>query len=104
MGKIRSALRDISRWWKPIKAARDRVRLGKGKNAMYRCEQCFSLVDKIEIDHVVEAGSLKDYNDLPGFCERLFVEDPLLLMALCTSCHSRKTRPPHPLTLHNSGS
>lgn len=91
MGKIRSALRNISRFWKPIQAKRKSVSVGVGKARKYYCESCKSLVSEIEIDHATPAGSLRSYEDLPGFCERLFVEDVSLLVALCKPCHLEKT-------------
>jgi len=90
-GKIRSALRNMTRWWKPIQAVRKRVKVGVGKNAKYYCESCKTLHDKIEIDHIVGAGSLRSYADLEGFCKRLFEENPNNYMALCKKCHLEKT-------------
>jgi len=58
---------------------------------MYYCDECKSLVDKVEIDHIEPAGSLRSYADLPAFCERLFVEDISKLRALCAPCHSKVT-------------
>lgn len=92
MGKIRSALRHLSRFWKPIENVRKSVKVGKGKNAKYFCQMCNKLVDKVEIDHITPAGSLKSYSDLPEFCERLFVEDTTLLRALCNDCHTQITQ------------
>jgi hypothetical protein len=90
-GKIRSMLRGMTRFWKPINAKRNSVKVGTGKNARYYCENCQTLHEKIEIDHRIPAGSLRSYRDLPGFCERLFVEDVSLLTALCQKCHKEKT-------------
>ena len=53
------------------------------------CEQWFPQKD-VQVDHKVGAGSLKTYNDLPQFVERLFcgVDN---LQILCRSCHMAKT-------------
>ena len=91
MGKIRSALRNISRFWKPIQAARKRNKVGMGRSAKYYCDGCGGLFLSVQVDHVVEAGSLKTYADLPGFCERLFAEEPSAYQVLCDSCHLTKT-------------
>lgn len=91
MGKIRSALRNISRFWKPIQAARKRNKVGMGRSAKYYCDGCGGLFLSVQVDHIVEAGSLKTYADLPGFCERLFAEEPTAYQVLCDSCHLTKT-------------
>jgi len=45
---------------------------------------------EIEVDHITPAGSLKCYNDLPGFVERLFCsEDDLRVV--CKLCHREIT-------------
>ena len=91
MGKIRSALRNISRFWKPIQAARKRNKVGMGRSAKYYCDGCGGLFLSVQVDHIVEAGSLKTYADLPGFCERLFAESPEAYQCLCENCHLTKT-------------
>lgn len=54
-----------------------------------KCNQIFT-AKEVQVDHLVDAGSLKDYSDLPGFVERLFcsVDD---LQVLCKDCHKNKT-------------
>lgn len=94
---IRSALRQKSRWWKPISQAKILARRAyKGPNKRrkweYKCAECLQYFpDKeINVDHITPAGTLKHYNDLPGFVERLFCEvDGLQVM--CTKCHDKKT-------------
>lgn len=93
MGKIRSALRNISRWWKPFGVALQRASsvsyVGRSKRVAYLCSRCQRFYDRknVEVNHIVPVGSLKRYEDLPGFCERLFVEDPSLLEVVCKRCH-----------------
>jgi 5-methylcytosine-specific restriction endonuclease McrA len=95
---IRSALRNKSRWWKPITQCRMNSRRAyKGTNKRqkfeYQCNKCKNwFPDKqIAVDHKVPAGSLNNGDDLKGFVERLFceVED---LQVLCTGCHDVKTK------------
>jgi 5-methylcytosine-specific restriction endonuclease McrA len=95
---IRSALRNKSRWWKPITQCRMNSRRAyKGTNKRqkfeYQCNKCKNwFPDKqIAVDHKVPAGSLNSGDDLKGFVERLFceVED---LQVLCTGCHVVKTK------------
>ena len=78
---IRSALRQKSRWWKPITECKQNAkRPYKGSNKRqkfeYQCNKCKKwFPDKqINIDHITPAGELNKADDLPGFVERLFVE------------------------------
>lgn len=46
---------------------------------------------KVEKDHIVPCGSLKSYEDLPGFVERLFA--PVTgYRILCKPCHKIITK------------
>ena len=95
---IRSALRQKSRWWKPIAQAKQAAkRKYKGPNKRqkfeYQCATCLEWFPdkKINVDHIVPAGTLRCANDLPGFVERLFCEVNNL-QVLCTTCHDKKTQ------------
>lgn len=94
---IRSALREKSRWWKPVGIARVKARrqyrgTNKKQRYEYQCRKCrkwFS--DKeVQVDHIEAVGKLTGYEDLPGFVERLFCEDEGL-QVLCSKCHDEKT-------------
>lgn len=94
---IRSALRQKSRWWKPATEAKNKARRPyKGKNKRqkweYKCAECtkYHKATEVNVDHIVPAGTLKTYSDLPGFVERLFCEVEGL-QVLCTMCHDIKT-------------
>jgi 5-methylcytosine-specific restriction endonuclease McrA len=94
---IRSALRQKSRWWKPItqcKADAKRAYKGVSKRQKfeYQCNVCKDwFPDKeVNVDHIVPAGALNCAEDLPGFVERLFCEVEGLQI-LCSTCHDRKT-------------
>lgn len=94
---IRSKLRNASRWWKPITQVRnDARRPYKGENKRqkweYMCSNCKKWwnVKEVEVDHIIEVGSLKSAEDLPGFVERLFCEKQNLRL-LCKHCHSQST-------------
>lgn len=97
MSKIRSALRNLSRWWKPfaiaLKNASHISYSGKAKRVLYLCASCNKLHGRksVEVNHIIPLGSLKTYQDLPGFCERLFVEDISKLEVLCKDCHKEET-------------
>ena len=95
---IRSALRQKSRWWKPVTQCKlNAKRPYKGSNKRqkfeYQCNKCKKwFPDKqINVDHVTPAGELNKSDDLPGFVERLFVEESGL-QCLCTNCHNEKTK------------
>lgn len=95
---IRSALRQKSRWWKPITECKMKARRAyKGTNKRqkyeYQCNECkgWFAEKEINVDHIVPAGSLNCAQDLPGFVERLFCEQENL-QVLCTSCHDKKTK------------
>jgi len=95
---IRSALRNKSRFWKPISQCKTNgKRTYKGPNKRqkfeYQCNYCknWFAEKNINIDHKIPAGSLNCSTDLPGFIDRLFVEVDGLQI-LCTQCHNIKTK------------
>ena len=94
-GKIRSALRKVSMYWKPIQACKqgckeNYVGDNKRQKFAYRCAICNKLVSdkELHIDHLVAAGSLKSSDDLKGFVDRLFVEDNF--QCTCVGCNIKK--------------
>lgn len=95
---IRSALRQKSRWWKPItqcklNAKRAYKGLLKRQKFEYQCNHCKDWFPekKINVDHIVPAGSLNCSEDLPAFVNRLFCETDNL-QVLCETCHNVKTQ------------
>ena len=97
-GFIRSSLRQKSRWWKPITQCKMKARRTykgplKRQKFEYQCKECSSWFPdkKINVDHIVPAGTLRCANDLPGFVERLFCEVDNL-QVLCETCHNKKTQ------------
>jgi hypothetical protein len=95
---IRSALRQKSRWWKPIAECKKLARrISKSKNKRqkweYQCKKCkkWYKSDQVNVDHIEQAGSLRSYEDLPRFVETLFCEQDNL-QVLCKSCHDEKTK------------
>ena len=95
---IRSALRQKSRWWKPITECKMKARRAykgplKRQKFEYQCNNCKDWFPekKINVDHIIGAGSLNCSTDLPGFVERLFCEQDNL-QVLCTECHDKKTK------------
>jgi 5-methylcytosine-specific restriction endonuclease McrA len=95
---IRSALRQKSRWWKPITQCKlEAKRAYKGplkrQKFEYQCNSCkhWFAEKNINVDHILPAGSLNCSDDLPGFVDRLFCETDNL-QVLCTACHNVKTQ------------
>jgi 5-methylcytosine-specific restriction endonuclease McrA len=95
---IRSALRQKSRWWKPVSECKQKAkRAYKGSNKRqkfeYQCNHCknWYAEKNINVDHIIPAGTLTCANDLPGFVERLFCEVDNM-QCLCTECHNIKTQ------------
>lgn len=94
---LRSGLRaKWSRW--PSKyevlAAAKRPYTGENKRQKfeYQCNSCKNYVPQkeISVDHIIPAGTLRTFEDLPEFCRRLFV-GPDKLQCLCDACHAVKT-------------
>lgn len=97
-GKIRSALRSAFRFWKPMmialeKASRPYTGTNKRIKKEYQCAHCKEWFQRkdVEIDHSIPCGSLKGFDDIQGFIERLTVEDPNAFQILCKPHHKEKT-------------
>jgi hypothetical protein len=96
--KIRSILRSGFRYWKPMqmaleKASRPSQSINKRIKKEYQCNHCknwFKRAD-VEIDHVLEAGSLNCYEDIVPFIQRLTKEDITSYQILDKKCHKIKT-------------
>lgn len=96
-GFLRSGIRAKAMRWPPIyeclnKAKRNYVGENKRQKFEYLCNVCKQYHAKkvITVDHIIPAGSLQSFEDLPGFVERLFcgVEG---LQTICDTCHGLKT-------------
>lgn len=68
-------------------AAKQRGKVGYGRYRCAHCEEVFG-PKQIQIDHVLPCGKLTTLADLPGFVERLFTGEQVVL---CKDCHSQKT-------------
>lgn len=96
--KIRSMLRSGFRYWKPMqlaleKASRPSQSTNKRIKKEYQCAKCknwFKRAD-VEIDHIEEAGSLNNYDDIVPFIQRLTKEDISSYQILCKPDHKIKT-------------
>ena len=92
---IRSALRSaFTRYPVKYQALKAASRLVKDKRhkTEYLCAECnnWYKASEVQVDHIIPAGSLKCYDDLPAFVERMFPEIDAL-QVLCKPCHKVKT-------------
>lgn len=94
---LRSALRRA--WtkypnkYKVLNAAKRRKLHAKGNQKYeYKCTACkhFYAGKNVSVDHIIPAGTLRDFSDLPDFCARLFCSIKGL-QVLCSGCHQIKT-------------
>ena len=98
-GFLRSGLRRMSLRWPPRKQAELAARRpydgpNKRQKWEYQCAQCgdWYMGKEIEVDHIVPCGTLKTFDDLPGFCERLFCEEDKFQVLCKVKCHGGKTQ------------
>lgn len=90
---LRSAYNKYPVKWQILKEAQ-RPYTGTDKRVKweYVCSSCGKVhkAKDISVDHIVPAGSLNSFEDLPSFAERLFC-GPEGLQVLCSTCHQIKT-------------
>lgn len=99
-GKIRSALRNCFRYWPPLQEALKKASrpskhpTNKRLKTEYQCADCLQWFARkdVEIDHIIECGSLRCYDDIPGFLERLTTEDKSSYQILCKKDHAAKSK------------
>ena len=97
-GKLRGALRQAFRWWRPMQLALDAAsRPSKSKNKRikkeYRCAECKNYFQRklVEIHHIVPCGRLACYDDIVPFIKRLTAENVTDYAILCKECHKKVT-------------
>lgn len=93
---LRHILRKRTVFWGPILTVRNRAKIAyKGPNKRrkfsYICENCGGefAANEVNVHHMIPAGELNKFEDLPGFCKRLFCEKEDLKL-LCTKCHDKE--------------
>lgn len=95
---IRSGLRQMSRRWPPLvrqvwmESRRPYVGLNKRQKWEHQCSICSGWYKRadMEADHIIPCGSLKSWDDLVGFTQRLLVEVEGV-QRLCARCHQART-------------
>lgn len=93
---IRSALRQAWNKWPPKYEALKRASVpydgpDKRRKKSFRCANCGELFKQtdVQVDHIIECGTLRTFEDIGPFCQRLFV-GPEKLQILCKPCHKEK--------------
>lgn len=97
-GFLRSGLRGMSRRWPPLVrlALQACKRPSQSNNKRLKWEfQCNDCGDwfprkEVQVDHIEPCGSLRSFDDIGGFVERLFCEADFLAVR-CVTCHQEKT-------------
>lgn len=92
---IRSALRQAHVKYPPAQSLMKKDRktvTGKKHKFEHQCSICqeWKPQKEIEKDHIIEVGSLRSYEDLPGFVERLFCSEEGY-RKVCKPCHKKLT-------------
>jgi len=96
---IRSGLRAKHSRWAPRYAALAAARRpSKDKKNLrlkwqFQCAKCrkWKQQKEVQVDHIEECGSLRSFDDLPGFVERMFCEVEGYRI-LCIPCHNKITQ------------
>lgn len=95
---LRSSLRRMSQRWRPLYGALndakrlatedERKRHGGRLRFLYQCAECKGSFPKkeVEVDHIVACGSLKSWDDVGPFLQRLLCEKEGLRV-VCKACH-----------------
>lgn len=97
-GFLRSGLRRMFRFWKPMLAAKAAVRrpyVGPNKRQKFelQCNHCkkWFIEKQTQIDHIIPVGQLLCWEDVLPFLQNLIPEDPKRFQILCLKCHQIKT-------------
>lgn len=88
-GFIRTALRQAFQKWGPKHEAKKAAKVAYNTYQCAACDGWFG-TKEVEVDHIVPAGRLSAFDDLPGFVERMFCEREGF-QVLCKTCHQAKT-------------
>jgi len=91
-GALRAAFRKYPPKYEVVNAAKRRCKVAGRQVWEYQCSECkkWHKGTEVEVDHIVPCGSLKSFDDLSGFTERMFVGTEGL-RTVCKKCHKRIT-------------
>jgi len=96
---LRSSLRQAWNKYPPKYEALKSAEIGRIRNKKtgklckhYKCAECGGIfpAKDVQVDHIVDVGTLKSFDDLKGFAERMFCSSKGLRV-LCRQCHNNKT-------------
>jgi len=96
-GKIISAIRRLTMFWRPKNDYMESVRrpyTGPDKRTKWEypcvhCKRWFKRTD-VEADHIIEVGRFRTFGDASGYLERSFVEKEGY-QSLCKECHRKRS-------------
>ena len=100
--RITSALRKVWRYYpertkvlKRCETGEHYLKISKGtgkeyKAPYYKCEECGSKEEKIQIDHIDPIVNYNGFQDWNTYIQRMFI-DSEYMRGLCKSCHSGVT-------------
>lgn len=95
---LRSGFRQTAMRWPPKMRVLDAAkRKSKSKNKKltweFQCSLCSKWFGRkdVEVDHIIPCGTLRCWEDVAPFLEKLFVEEEGLRV-LCKGCHSNITK------------
>lgn len=98
LSRIRATLRKLSMQMPAVRACKLACRRpyngpNKQQKWEYKCAHCCNWFAEKEtqVDHVVPAGSLKSFDDVGPFAQRLLFPAPGELQVLCRADHQVKT-------------
>ena len=93
---LRSGLRRLSQRWpvtRKVELAARRTSQSSNKLLKweFQCAHCGNWFPRkqVQVDHIIDCGSLRAMTDVAGFIERLFCERDGLRV-LCTKCHTKR--------------
>lgn len=91
---LRSTYNKYPPKWEVLKEAKREYK-GQSKQQKweYKCAICkkWHKQKDISVDHIEPCGKLNSFEDIQGFCERLFVGKEGLRV-LCNTCHAKVTK------------
>lgn len=90
-GLFRSAIRKI---WMYSAIRREAIKRAKVAPNQYLCAHCSNRFksNEIEVNHLVNCGTLKEFEDFSVFIANMFQEDIDKLEVLCRPCHKIYTK------------
>jgi hypothetical protein len=93
MSMFSSALKDLTKYWRPKTRYKKEHLMVLNGVIKGQCQYCYEWFEsnKLEVDHIVPCGSLKELSDLGEVAARTFIESQDGWQLLCKLCHGIKS-------------